>query len=374
MIRSCQLVFILLVLLALAPLSLSTFAQTTSQTEDILVLFNSRGLLYTTIDKEFEVPDGWNVLHISSPRWYVENNTIQPEYLIPANLPEGKYKIIGNIATSDNGEKYTQTPFGLAKILNEGKTSSVIKLTEKSDALFSVPGGYRIYYTLKETILEQFFEIKSPVDKAYVILSTAPEENIVRTSYSKMALETISEEVTTAGRKIFILGYQEGLRKGINIRNKTLSITRQDWNKIYLNYNYTYAWQPADYVVEIKTTDELPAGEIIVYSNILGKNVPIGITSIPDINKEGEIYISKSWQVYHSWVLTKMTKASGRTFIAGELNLKGNGLAKLIIQGRNISGLSISLGNIIKTASDYVEIQIPVSKVVKVNISFTYTE
>jgi len=352
------------------------FSQTVAQkTEDILVLFNSYGLLYTTIDKEFELPDGWSVLQVSASRWYTEKKSTQSEYLIPVELPSGKYKITSNMAISESGEKYVNTPFGLGKVINEGRNITILKSSEKTDALFSVPGGYRIYYTLKENTMEQFFELRSPIDKAYVILSTAPNETYTRVSYAKMAVESaLSEEVTTGGRKIFILGYQEGLTSGLNLRNKVFTVTRKDWNKIELNYTYTYNWQPTDYVVEIKTTDELPAGQVYIYSTILGKSVPIGITNMPDINKEGEIYVSKSWQVYHAWTLTKMTKASGRTYIVGELNLKGNGTVKLIIRGKSIAGLTISAGSVLKTASDYAEIQIPVSGIAKVNISFNYAE
>lgn len=360
----------------LVTFTLVSFSQTIAQkTEDILVLFNSYGILYTTIDKEFELPDGWNVLQVSASRWYTEKKSIQPEYFIPVELTSGKYKITGNMAISESGDKYVNTSFGLGKVINEGRTITVLKSSEKADALFSVPGGYRIYYTLKENTIEQFFEIKSPVDSAYVILSTAPEEGYVRVSYAKMAVESIlSEEVTTGGRKIFILGYQEGLTNGLNLRNKILNIIRNDWNKIELNYTSTYNWQPADYVVEVKTTDELPAGQVYIYSTILGKSVPIGVANMPDINKEGEIYVSKSWQVYHSWTLTKMTKLAGRNYIVGELNLKGNGNVKLIIRGKSIAGLNVNPGSILKTASDYAEIKIPVSGVTKVSISFNYAE
>ncbi|MFN3691876.1 MAG: hypothetical protein ACK4R7_03190, partial [Fervidobacterium sp.] len=140
------------------------------------------------------------------------------------------------------------------------------------------------------------------------------------------------------------------------------------------NYNYTYAWQPADYCVEIKTSDELPAGNVYVYADILGNTVPIGTAIMPDLNKEGEIFVSKSWQVYHSWDLTKMTRSLGRVFISGELNLKGSGLAKVIIRGKNISSLKVSYGKVLKETKDYVEIEIPVSGVMKVTISFTYDE
>lgn len=362
--------------LVLITFSSLCFQQDVSQkVEDILILFNSHGFLYTVVDKEFEVPDGWNVLHVSSDKWYLEKKNVYPEYLLPTQMPEGKYKITANIAVSDNGEKFVQTPFGLAKIIQEGRTSTILKSAQKTDALFQVPGGYRIYYTLKETTLEQFFEIRSPIDKAYVILSTSPEENMARVSYAKMSIQaSLSDEVVSDGRKIFILGYLEGLTTGLNVRNKVLNITRKDWNKIELNYNYTYPWQPADYVIEIKTTDELPSGQVFIYSKILGKDVPIGSTIMPDLNKEGEIYVSKSWQIYHSWTLNKMVKSSGRVQIIGELSLKGNGLAKVIIRGKNLSGLNVSSGSVIKSASDYVEIQIPVSGVVKVTLGFNYVE
>lgn len=343
---------------------------------DILVLFNSYGFLYKNVDKDFEFPDSWNVLQVSADRWYIERKVFQQEYINVKELPEGKYTISGNVAVFENGDKYVSTPFGLAKVINEGKTSNVLKVASKSDALFSVPGGYRIYYTLKGNTLEQFFELRSPVDKAYVILSSAPEEGLARVSYSKMSLsaESVAEEISGSGRKIFVLGYIEGLLNGLNIRNKVLPVTRKDFNKIELPYTYTYNWQPADYFIEIKTTDELPSGIVYVYSDVLGNIVPIGVANMPDLNKEGEIFVSKSWQVYHSWTITRMTKSAGKVLISGELNLKGVGLTRVVIRGKNISNLRVSHGKIWKEAKDYVEVEIPLSGPVKVSISFNYDE
>ncbi|MFN6992484.1 MAG: hypothetical protein ACK4MM_07185, partial [Fervidobacterium sp.] len=286
------------------------FSQNTQNTQDILVLYTSSGLLYKNVEKDFEFPSDWVVLQVTADKWYVERKSVPQEYVTIKDFPEGKYNIVGNIAIFEDGNRYVNTPFGLAKIVSDGKIFNVLRTNENSEALFSVPGGYRIYYTLKGDTLEQFFEIRSPIDKAFVILSTAPEEGPVRLSYSKMAVATEQfAEISSGGRKIFVLGYLEGLTNGLNIRNKVLSTARKDTNKIELAYNYTYAWQPSDYCIEIKTTDELPAGNVYVYADILGKVVPIGTASMPDLNKEGEIFVSKSWQVYHSWDLTKMTRS-----------------------------------------------------------------
>ncbi len=353
------------------------FAQ--NQLQDILVLFSSNGLFYTTVDKEFEVPEGWRVLQVSSNRWYIESHTESQKYEIPTELPHGIYELNGNVAIFENGEKYVQTPFGIGKLVKESRAKNVLKSSEKAEALFAVPGSFRIYYVLKESTLEQFFEIRSPVEKAYVVLSTAPEENNVRLLYSKAvtAGSAMAEEVTAEGRKIFILGYQEGLKNGMNIRNKVLNITRKDWQKINLQYTYTYNWQPADYVIEINTGEELPAGQVYIYSNVSGKVVPIGLGAMPDVNKQGEIYVSKSWQLYHSWTLNKLTKLAGRVYIVGDLSLKGYGSTKVILNGKSIKDLSITPQNtykILKTSADYYEIEIPVSGIAKISISFSYSE
>lgn len=350
-----------------------------NQSQDILVLFSSNGLLYTTVDKEYEVPEGWRVLQVSSSRWYIESYTENQKYEIPVELPRGIYELNDNVAIFENGEKYVQTPFGIGKLVKESQAKNVLKSSDKAEALFAVPGGFRIYYVLKENTLEQFFEIRSPIDKAYVVLSTAPEENNVRLMYSKAvaAESAMAEEVTAEGRKIFILGYQEGLKNGVNIRNKVLNITRKDWQKINLQYTYTYNWQPADYVIEINTGEELPAGQVYIYSNVSGKVMPIGLGTMPDVNKQGEIYVSKSWQLYHSWTLNKLTKLGGRVYIVGDLNLKGYGSAKVILNGKSIKDLSITPQNtykILKSSADYYEIEIPVSGTAKISISFSYSE
>ncbi|AMW32772.1 hypothetical protein SAMN04488510_10223 [Fervidobacterium changbaicum] len=339
---------------------------------NILVLFNNYGWLIKNVDDGFVVPQDWQVLQVSASRWYVESKKTDTKYELPSTLPLGTYTITENYLVSETGEVFANTPFGLAKVLEKGKVQNVLKLSEKADVLFRIPGFYRIYYSLKGDMLEQFFELRAPVENAYVILSTAPEES--RVAFSKMAVAQSVEAVETsaAGRKIFILGNMEGLDKGINIRNKVIKVVRRDVNRITLNYSYSYDWQPADYVVELKTGEELPSGELYVYGNILGYTVPIGYTQMPDLNKEGNIFVSKSWQVFHSWTLTKLTKAGGRIYITGDLNLKGNGIAKIVIQARGIANLTISSGTIVKQASDYAEIELNVSGVAKVAISFNY--
>jgi hypothetical protein len=340
---------------------------------DVLVLFNSYGWLVKDVVDGFVIPENWQVLHTSASKWYVESKVTQTKYELPTTLPLGTYKILENYLISESGDVFTNTAFGLARVLEKGKTENVLRLSEKSDVLFRIPGSYRIYYSLKEDTLEQFFELRAPIEKAFVILSTAPEETRA-TTFSKMSLAQSSEavETTSAGRKIFVLGNMVSLDKGVNIKNKTTKVVRKDVNRIYLAYNYSYDWQPADYVVELKTGEELPAGELYVYGNIFGYIVPIGVAQMPDLNKEGSVFISKSWQVFHSWTLSKSTKVGGRVYITGDLNLKGYGLAKVVIQAKGISNFSISAGTIIKQSADYVEVEINVPGVAKISISFSY--
>ncbi len=356
----------LIMLVMLVVFSVNLFA-------DVLVLFNSYGWLVKDVADGFVIPENWKVLHTSASKWYVESKVTQTKYELPTTLPRGTYKIQENYLVSETGDVFTNTAFGLARVLEKGKTENVLRLSEKSDVLFRIPGSYRIYYSLKEDTLEQFFELRAPIEKAFVILSTAPEETRV-TTYSKMAVAQSVEavETTSAGRKIFILGNMEGLDKGVNIKNKTTKVVRKDVNRIYLAYNYSYDWQPADYVVELKTGEELPAGELYVYGNILGYIVPIGVAQMPDLNKEGSVFISKSWQVFHSWTLSKSTKVGGRVYITGDLNLKGYGLVKVVIQAKGISNLSVLAGTIIKQSADYAEVELNVSGVAKISISFSY--
>lgn len=357
---------LLIMLVMLVVFSANLFA-------DVLVLFNSYGWLVKDVVDGFVIPENWQVLHTSASKWYVESKVTQTKYELPTTLPLGTYKILENYLISETGDVFTNTAFGLARVLEKGKTENVLRLSEKSDVLFRIPGSYRIYYSLKEDTLEQFFELRAPIEKAFVILSTAPEETRA-TTFSKMSLAQSAEavETTSAGRKIFILGNMVGLDKGVNIKNKTTKVVRKDVNRIYLAYNYSYDWQPADYVVELKTGEELPAGELYVYGNIFGYIVPIGVAQMPDLNKEGSVFISKSWQVFHSWTLSKSTKVGGRVYITGDLNLKGYGLAKVVIQAKGISNLSISAGTIIKQSADYAEVELNVPGVAKISISFSY--
>uniref|UniRef100_A0A7V4FJ50 Uncharacterized protein n=3 Tax=Fervidobacterium pennivorans TaxID=93466 RepID=A0A7V4FJ50_FERPE len=357
---------LLIMLVMLVVFSANLFA-------DVLVLFNSYGWLVKDVADGFVIPENWQVLHTSASKWYVESKVTKTKYELPTTLPLGTYKILENYLISETGDMFTNTAFGLARVLEKGKTENVLRLSEKSDVLFRIPGSYRIYYSLKEDTLEQFFELRAPIEKAFVILSTAPEETRA-TTFSKMSLAQSAGavETTSAGRKIFILGNMVGLDKGINIKNKTTKVVRKDVNRIYLAYNYSYDWQPADYVVELKTGEELPAGELYVYGNILGYIVPIGVAQMPDLNKEGSVFISKSWQVFHSWTLSRSAKVGGRVYITGDLNLKGYGLAKIVIQAKGISNLSITSGTIIKQSADYAEVELNVSGVAKISISFSY--
>ncbi|MEJ5257732.1 MAG: hypothetical protein WHS64_05740 [Fervidobacterium sp.] len=340
---------------------------------DILVLFNSNGLLYKTVDDGFVLPENWEVVLTTAQKWYVETREVQPKYQIPAELPLGTYHMIGEKLVAEDGQIYVNTPFGLAKVIESGKSERILRVSSKSDVLFSVPGGYKIYYTLKNNVLEQFFAIDSPVDKAYVILSTAPgEQQVMYNKVAMVAESAMAEEYGAAGRKIFVLGNLEGLKRGIHLKNKSLQITRRDVNLIRLSYSYSYDWRPADYVVEIKTGEELPAGEVYVFSEILGNSIPVGLARMPDINKEGSLTVSKSWQIYHSWNLIKTTKAGGRVYITGELNLKGNGLTKVQIYAKGLSNLTVSGGTVTKSTADLAEIELPVSGVAKVQISFNY--
>ena len=355
-------------------LSIITLFGADTSNSDVLVLFDSYGLLYKDVVDGEQIPNGWSILQISAQKWYLETQSTDSKYLLPVQLPEGNYQLKNGMLVSESGDTYVNTSFGLAKLIQNGETKKVLRVSEKASALFRVPGSYSIYYTLKGNQLEQFFELNSPVDKAFVMLSTAPGEGR-NVYYTKMEMAAVAaDEVSSSGRKIFILGDMEGLKSGMNIRNKNIQIVRKDWNTIYLGYSYTYTWQPADYIVNIQCNDELPAGSVYVFSDISGHVVPVGTANMPDINKEGDLYVSKSWDVYHSWTLTKSTKTSGKTYIVGELNLKGQGPTKIVINARNLNSLTVSSGKITKQAADYAEIEFNLSGSAQIKISFNYTE
>ncbi len=340
---------------------------------DILVLYNSYGLLLKSVEKDFIIPTDWQVIQTTASKWYIESKNIGPKYQIPVELAPGIYTMKDGYLISENGDVFMNTPYGLAKVIEKPEAENLLRMSENADVLFQIPGSYRIYYSLKDDVFEQFFLLRAPIDKAYVILSTAPEEQRNSNAvYSKMAFGESAQELSSSGRKMFVLGNMEGLSSGINIKNKSIKVIRKDLNRINLTYTYTYDWQPADYVIELNTGDELPAGDVYVYGKILGYTVPIGRAWMSDINKEGSIFVSKSWLVYHSWTLVKSTKVGGRIYIVGDLNLKGNGLTKVVINAKGLSNLSVLSGTILKQSADYAEIEINVSGSAKISISFNY--
>lgn len=316
---------------------------------------------------------------------YLEIKETKTRYELPATLQTGTYKMIKDHLVSENGDTFANTPFGLTKVLEEGKAEYVLRLSEESDVLFKVPASVVVYYILKGDVLEQFFRLQAPVDKAHVIISTAPYEEVERASMyitlyrlttrvKSTSPEALYEETSYAGMKMFLFGDVEGLDKDINIKNKTIKVDRKDFNRIRLTYRSSYDWKPADYIIELKTDQELPSGKLYIYGDIFGYNVPIKVINMPDITGEGTVFVSKSWQVYHSWVLTKMSKANERTYVTGDLKLKGNGSTRIVIEAKDISNFACSKGTIVHQASDVVEIVVNVSDSETVSISFDYLD
>lgn len=185
------------------------------------------------------VPSNRGALPFPAQKWYLETLVTDSKYqLLREKFPEGVYqlKVIPSFLKTVKSMPIHLSDWQRSYKLERHKSAK--KGIEKADALFQVPGRYRIYYTLKENQLEQFFELNSPVDKAYVILSTAPGGEGRAVNYAKTVMADFSaQEVTTGGRKIFVLGDLEGLKGGINVRNKSIPICSQDWNLISLDYS-----------------------------------------------------------------------------------------------------------------------------------------
>lgn len=336
-----------------------------------LVIFPNYGLLYTTIPTKFELPADWQVVHVSAGKWSLVPEYSPAKYLLPAELPRGVYQLNENIALNESGETYVNTPFGIAKILAPESKKNVIESSEQAEALFRIPASHRIYYVLKGDKLEQYFYVYAAVDSAFVVLSSVPQERGYVPTVKTLAAAV--EESTVSGRKFFVLGTLNGLSKGVNIRNKSVQITRKDWNVVDLNYLGSTDWQPADYVIDIRCGEELPSGEVYIYGTLLGRTIPLGSTIMGDINKEGSIFVSKSWEVFYSWTLGKLTRASGRNVVTGTLNLKGQGAVKIVLRGKNIADLKLSAGKILRQTADLVEVELNLSGVAKVDISFSYS-
>ncbi|ODN31331.1 hypothetical protein [Fervidobacterium thailandense] len=335
-----------------------------------IVIFPNYGLLYTSIPTKFELPSDWQILHVSASKWSLVTEYTPAKYLLPVELPRGVYQLKEALAITESGETYVNTPFGVAKLLTAESRKNVINSSEQAEALFKIPASHRIYYVLKGDRLEQYFYIFAAVDSAFVILSSVPQER----GYVPMAkMMAAADESTVSGRKLFVIGTVNELSKGVNIRNKTIQVTRKDWNVIELNYLSSTDWQPADYVIDIKCGDELPGGEVYIYGTLLGRTIPLGSTIMGDINKEGSIYVSKSWDVFYNWSLGKITRVSGRNVVTGTLILKGQGAVKIVIRAKNIADLKISTGRILRQSGDFVEVELNLSGTAKLDISFSYS-
>ncbi len=336
-----------------------------------VVIFPSYGLLYTSIPTKFELPTNWQIAHVSASKWSLVTEHSPAKYLLPVELPRGVYQLTESIVTTESGETYISTPFGIAKLVVAESKKNIIKSSEQADALFRIPASHRIYYVLRGDKLEQYFYIYAAIDSAFVILSSIPQERgYIPTG---KILAAAAEESTVSGRKLFVIGVVDELSKGVNIRNKVIQVSRKDWNVVELNYLSSTDWQPADYVIDIRCNEELPGGEIHIYGTLMEKTVPLGSTIMSDINREGSIYVSKSWEVFHSWSLGKLLKVSGRNLVSGTLNLKGQGAVKIVLRAKNIADLKLSSGKIIRQAADLVEVELNLSGVAKVDISFSYS-
>jgi len=356
--------------------------ENSSESRDVLILFNSYGLLLKNVDDEFTVPEDWKVLSTSARSWYVESVDIQPKYLFPTDIPPGTYRLINGSFESESGETFTKTRLGIVKVVEKGKSEKKLRVSEKAEAVFQIPGAYRIYYTLKEDILEQFFEVFAPIDSAFVIVSNAPEES--RNQYYRhdvLYAPTLQmddsereefEVFESTGRKLFALGELNGLNKRLNVKNKTMKVERRDVNIVELSYKYTYDWQPADYVVELKTEEELVAGDLYVYGDAFGHLIPIKRTWMEDVKKESEIAISKSWQVYHSWELKKLTEIDKRVYVSGDMKLRGKGLVKIRVDYKELNNLIVVGGAITKKALDFAEIELEIDGETAVHIEYDY--
>ncbi|WP_448374942.1 hypothetical protein [Fervidobacterium sp.] len=235
---------------------------------------------------------------------------------------------------------------------------------------------------MKEDILEQFFEVFAPIDRAFVIISNAPEEsrnhhyrhNVLYAPTFQMdnSDEKEFETFESTGRKLFSLDELNGLNKRLNIKNKTMKVERRDINFVELNYRYAYDWQPADYVVELKTEEELVAGNLYVYGDAFGHLIPIKHTWMEDVKKESEIAISKSWQVYHSWELKKITELDKRVYVSGDMKFRGKGLVKIRVDYKELNNLIVVGGTITKKSIDFAEIELAIDGETAVHIEYDY--
>ncbi|WP_448378427.1 hypothetical protein [Fervidobacterium sp.] len=352
-----------------------------SEKMDVLIMFSSYGLLLKSVENGFLVPDDWDVLHVSASQWFLETEKMDEKYEFPAEVRPGIYRLEEDYLICESGEVFKKLEYGIAKVIEKAHSRKMLRTDEKAEGLFKIPASCKVYYILHGNNLEQYLHLNAPVEEAYVIISNAPGESKKDYFAFRMAAESprlfpddLENEDESAGRKLIPLGKLKGLEKGLNLKAKELIVERRDLNIVEFNYRYPYNWEPADYCIEIKTNEELIGGMMYVYANVFGKSIPIKRVVIDDIKQEELIYISKSWQVYHSWLLKKATKMDKRVYVGGELRLKGKGPVRIIFNFREINKLVVPKGKITKESSDYAEVELEFEGEESIYIEFDYHE
>ncbi|WP_448374943.1 hypothetical protein [Fervidobacterium sp.] len=114
----------------------SVDVKNSSESRDVLILFNSYGLLLKNVEDGFTVPEDWKALSVSARNWYVESVDIKPKYLFPADIPPGTYQLTNGSFESKNGETFTKTRFGIAKVVEKGKSEKKLRVSDKAEAVF----------------------------------------------------------------------------------------------------------------------------------------------------------------------------------------------------------------------------------------------
>lgn len=340
-------IFLVIGLIVIPILIFSDFIS--SATNATLILFPNFGVVVTKVNDGEIIPENWEVLSADAS-WYVKlYETNEKIKFLDLEKINGELEFKNNVFYSKDGKKYKLIGNKLVEIVEDyKKVKKIFFDTDYSTVTFRINGGFKFSYILNGNKIYQFLNIHADIDDAFVIAVSEPNSN--RGYYEKAYLSLSSNETNFQGKKIFVLGNVENLKNNKHILYDKFSVEREDYNFVSVNsYNFVEDWRPCQRVVFIKSPKQLPAGDIQVWSNVSGINVPIDYAQINDVEKETEIHLGPSWENWYKWKLETSINLGNKRKVSGNLYLKGYGNYKIKITGKNISNLKTNATIIEKT-------------------------
>ncbi|OOC42629.1 hypothetical protein [Thermosipho sp. 1074] len=308
---------------------------------EFLMLYPEHGLLVKNISDGFILPEKWRVESIQGS-FHVKDIFIDEKLKYVPNI-KGNFVYKDGKFVSNDGKEYKIIDGYFFEITQHPKVVKKIFLdTKKATATFLVDGRYSFSYILNENVLSQFLNIYADVDRAFVFVVSEPQQN--------RWLMKGSGETNIQGKKVYQLGEIEDLRNERTILIDRMKVERLDYNYVEL-YDYVTNWNPTKRMVYIKTLRQLPAGKITVWSKLYNRYLPLDQAYLPDTNEEIEIFLGYSWNNWYKWNVKTSLNLGNRKRISGELSLKGRGVYKIKIFGKNIGSIKTNVEVIEKNES-----------------------